>query len=93
MRSKRKGRAFSSKTRVTHLNYFIPREVESRDVHSIASHKISIKHTENTLMCNNKEIVMLTFELKDDRFQPHSEIMVRLAKTQRLELGRHNCTP
>jgi hypothetical protein len=47
----------------TNLNNLVAWEGKERDVSSIASHQVTIKHPKNTLVSNDKQIVLLSFQL------------------------------
>lgn len=47
----------------TNLNNLVAWEGEKRNVSSIASHQVAIKHPKHTLVSNDKQIVLLSFQL------------------------------
>jgi len=56
---------------LTYLNYLIPGKLQVRDVGGIARHQIPVKDTKHRLVCDEQQIVLLPFQLKDDWLQPH----------------------
>jgi hypothetical protein len=64
--------------RNAYLDYFIAGEVQLWDLHSVACHQIRVKDTKDGLMGDEEQIILLAFELKDDRFQADSNVMVGL---------------
>lgn len=63
---------------LTHLDDLVTGELEVGDVHCITSHEIAVQNAKNGLVSNDKEIVLLTFELENDGFETDSQVMVRL---------------
>lgn len=51
------------------LDDLVARELQLGDVRGAAVHQVRIKYTENGLVCNDEEIVLLPFELEDDRLE------------------------
>ena len=60
----------------THLDYLIPGEREERNVSRIAGHQITIEHTEDTLVRNDKQIVLLPFQFENYRFESHGNVVI-----------------
>jgi hypothetical protein len=60
----------------TNLNDFIAGKLQLRNVHSITSHQVTVENSEHGLVSNDQEIIVLAFELEDNRLKTDSEIMV-----------------
>ncbi len=51
-------------------------ELQLGNVHSVTSHEIAIENSENRLMSDNEEVILLSFELKDNGFKANCKIMI-----------------
>lgn len=60
----------------TYLDDLVAGELQCWDVHSITCHQVTIENAENRFMSNNEKIILLSFELENDRLKADSEIMV-----------------
>lgn len=41
-------------------------------------HQVGVEHTENGLVSNDEQVILLTLELEDDWLEADGEVMVRL---------------
>jgi hypothetical protein len=60
----------------TNLNDLVAGKLQLGNVHSITSHQVTIENSEHGLVSNDQEIIVLAFELEDNRLKADSEIMV-----------------
>jgi len=60
----------------TRLDDLVAWEFQLGNVHSITGHKVAIENSENRLMSNDEEVVLLSFELEDNRFEANRKVMV-----------------
>jgi hypothetical protein len=58
------------------LDDFISGKLQERDVCGIACHQIAIQHSQNTLVCDNEEIILLSLQFEDDGLQADSNVVV-----------------
>ena len=56
----------------------IARKFEFRDVHGATVHQIGIEHTQDRLVGNDKQIVLLALKFEDNGLEAHRKIVVRL---------------
>ena len=47
-------------------------------ISSITGHEVAVQDSENTLMSDDQEIILLSFELQNDGFETDSDIVVGL---------------
>jgi len=57
--------------RLAYLNDLIPWKFQIRDVSGITRHQIPVEDTEYRLVCNEQQIVLFSFEFKNNWLQPH----------------------
>jgi hypothetical protein len=60
----------------TDLNDLVARELEIWDVHSIAGHQVAVENTEDGLMGNDKEVILLSLKFENDWLKTDRQIMV-----------------
>ena len=65
----------------TYLNNLISREGEEGDVCSVASHQVAVEDSQNTLVGDDEEIVLLSFKLENNRFKSDGDIVIGLARS------------
>lgn len=58
------------------LNDFIARELKERNVRGVAGHEIAIQNPQNTLVCNDEQIGLLSLQFKDNWLETNSQVMV-----------------
>jgi hypothetical protein len=45
-------------------------------VHGITGHEVAVKNSEDGLVGNDQEIILLSLELKNDRFKTNCKIVI-----------------
>lgn len=60
------------------LNNLVARKFEFGNIHRAAVHQVGIEHSENGLVSDDKQIVLLTLQLENDWLEADGEVMVRL---------------
>jgi len=56
---------------LTYFDNFVTRKFEIGNVASITGHEVAVEDSKDGLVRDQKEIVLFTFELKDDWFETH----------------------
>lgn len=60
------------------LDDLVAWKLELGNIHSAAVHQVGIEHTQNGLVGDDEQVVLLTLELEDDWLEANGEIMVGL---------------
>lgn len=68
-------------SQLSYLNNLIPREFQERNIGGITSHQVAIQDPQDTFVGNDEQIVLLSFQFQDDRFEANSEVVIRLLRT------------
>lgn len=55
----------------TYLNNLVARELQLGNVACTTSHQITIEHSQNTLVSNDEQIVLLALKLQDDGLEAY----------------------
>lgn len=56
----------------------VAREFEFGNIHRAAVHQVGIEHTQNGLVSDDEQVVLLTLKLENDWLEADGEVMVRL---------------
>lgn len=60
------------------LDDLVAWKLELGDVHRAAVHQVGVEHTQNGLVSDDEQVVLLALELEDDRLEADREVMVGL---------------
>lgn len=60
------------------LDDLIARKFEFGNVHRAAVHQVGVQHTENGLVSNDEQIILLALKLEDNWLEADGEVMIRL---------------
>jgi hypothetical protein len=60
----------------THFDNLVAWELQLGNIHSIASHEVAIENSKDGFMSDDKEVIVLPFQFKDNRLKTNSKVVV-----------------
>jgi hypothetical protein len=60
----------------TNLNNLITGELELGNVHRITSHEVAVENSEDGLVSNDQEVIVLSLQLKNDGLKTNGKVVV-----------------
>ena len=72
----------------TDLDNFVSWKRQKWDVCRITGHQVAIQHSQDTLVCDNQQVILLSLQLQNNRFQSNGHVVVRLGNVSSVVYDR-----